>query len=229
VIVRINEFDPANAEPYSGWGAEGLRGPIEYDWPIDTHAFEVLILESDERQRQLAPAFRQNQLRKLLPEILMSLAEPDEQIVARIDGPFAPSELLPVQKHLMDADKNGRFSCSAIEKLDPAPGEPITSIRIHLTLPRLVSLCTDTDIGLERGTRLRLFLVPDFLVNPLLDVSDLDDERWGEILPRCGALLGSMRGMNSIYILTRRYDSSQARQRIVQRLLGPQAKSAGAS
>jgi hypothetical protein len=227
VIVRINEFDPANAEPYSGWGDEGLRGPINYEWPNDTHAFEVLILESDERQRQLAPAFRQNQLRKLLPEILMSLAEPDEQIVVRMDGPFASGELAPVQMHLMDADKNGRFSCSAMEKLNAAPGEPITSIRIHLTQQRLVALCMDSEVGLERNTRLRAFLVPDYLVNPLLDVSDLEDERWGEILPKCGALLGSMRGMNSIYILTRRFDSTQARQRIVQRLLGPQARSAG--
>ena len=222
MIVRINEFDPANAEPYSGWGDEGLRGPIIYDWPNDTHAFEVLILESDERQRQLAPAFRQNQLRKLLPEILMSLGEANEQIVVRIDGPLGEKEVLGVYKHLMDADKNGRFACSAIQKLDAAPGEPMASIRIHLSPQRLVSLCMDTDIGLERNTRLRVFLVPDFLVNPLLDVSDLDDERWGEILPKCGVVLGSMRGMNSIYMLTRRCDSTQARQRIVKRLLGPQ-------
>ena len=67
---------------------------IMYDWPDDTHAFEVLILESDERQRQLAPAFRQSQLRRLLPEILAALAEPGEQIVARLDGPMAAGELV---------------------------------------------------------------------------------------------------------------------------------------
>src|SRR5262249_17504259 len=147
-------------------------------------------------------------------------AEAEEQILVRLDGPFASNELLPVQKHLVDADKNGRFSCSMVQKLDAAPGEPIASIRVHLTPQRLVSLCTDNEIGLERNTRLRVFLVPDFLVNPLLDVNDLDDERWGEILPKCGAVLGTLRGMNSIFILTRRCDSSQARQRIVQRLTG---------
>jgi len=46
-----------------------LRGAILYDWPDDTHAFEVLILESDERQRQLAATFRQAQLRRLLPHL----------------------------------------------------------------------------------------------------------------------------------------------------------------
>ena len=66
MIVRINQFDAANAKPYSGWDNGSFRGPIACELPSGTNAFEVLILESDERQQKLAPSFRQGQLRKLL-------------------------------------------------------------------------------------------------------------------------------------------------------------------
>src|SRR5438552_12822151 len=125
MIVRINQFDPANAEPYSGWGDDGLRGAILYDWPDDTHAFELLILESDERQRQLAPSFRQSQLRRLLPEILAALAEPGEQIVARLDGPLANNEVLGVMKHLTDVHGSGAFAWSSAQRLLPDAPPPM--------------------------------------------------------------------------------------------------------
>src|SRR5438034_4054402 len=127
MIVRINQFDPANAEPYSGWGDDGLRGAILYDWPNDTHAFEVLILESDERQRQLAAAFRQAQLRRLLPEILAALAEPGEQIVARLDGPVAPAELVDTAKHLTDPQGKGAYAFSLAQRLHADDAPPIAS------------------------------------------------------------------------------------------------------
>ena len=220
MIVRINQFDPANAEPYSGWGDDGLRGAIMYDWPDDTHAFEVLILESDERQRQLAPAFRQSQLRRLLPEILAALAEPGEQIVARLDGPMAAGELVGAMKHLGDMNGNGRYAFSGAAKLQSAEPPPIASLRMHLSLPRLSSLCMDSSAGLDSGVRLRLFLVSDSLVESVLGINDLDDPHWSEILPAVGCVVSSMRTMQSIYLLTRRIDSGQARQRILQRLLG---------
>src|SRR4051812_22589835 len=149
MIVRINQFDPANAEPYSGWGDEGLRGAILYDWPNDTHAFEVLILESDERQRQLAATFRQTQLRRLLPEILIALAEPGEQIVARLDGPVTSGELLGVMKHLSDAHGEGSFAISPVHRWQHDTAPPIASIRLHLTPARLAALCMDSNTGLD--------------------------------------------------------------------------------
>src|SRR4051812_13027864 len=127
MIVRINQFDPANAEPYSGWGEEGLHGPIVYDWPDDSHAFEVLILESDEQQRALAPAFRTSQLRRLFPEILQSMMEHGEQIVARLDGPVAAGELLGAMRYLTDDSGKGRFAVSPAEQLDPAAPPPVGS------------------------------------------------------------------------------------------------------
>ena len=228
MIVRINQFDPANAEPYSGWGDDGLRGAIFYDWPNDTHAFEVLILESDERQRQLPASFRQTQLRRILPEILLSMAEPGEQIVARLDGPLANGELVGAAKHLADAQGFGRFSCSAAQRLVHEAPAPIASVRLHLTPQRLAALCMDVAAGLDSAVRLRLFLLPDSLVNVALETNELDDDRWGEILSHAGVVMGSMRSMQSIYLLTRRIDSTQARQRILTRLLGPtEAKGGG--
>jgi hypothetical protein len=220
MIVRINQFDPANCEPYCGWGDDGLRGAILYDWPDDTHAFEVLILESDERQRQLAPAFRQSQLRRLLPEILVALAEPGEQIVARLDGPLAAGELLDSMKFTADAQGHGRFACSSAQRLTHESPAPIASIRLHLTLQRLATLCMDSSAGLDSDVRLRLFLVPESLVNTVLEVNELDDERWADILSQAGVVMGSMRAMQSIYLLTRRIDATEVRQRILKRLLG---------
>ncbi len=220
MIVRINQFDPANAEPYSGWGDDGLRGAIHYDWPDDTHAFEVLILESDERQRQLAPSFRQIQLRRLLPEILASLAEPDEQIIGRLDGPVTSNELLGAMKHLVDAHGNGRYAISPVKRIAADAAPPIGSVRIHLTLPRLAALCMDQNAGLDTTVRLRLFLVPDLLVNDALEIDDVNDQRWEPILAQAGVVMGTMRSMQSIYLLTRRVDSGQARQKILRRLLG---------
>jgi hypothetical protein len=221
MIVRINQFDPANAEPYSGWGDDGLRGAIVYEWPEETHAFEVLVLENDERQRQLAPAFRQSQLRRLLPEILASLTEPGEQIVARLDGPLAEGELLGAMKHIVDAQGHGRFASSSTQKLVHDAAPPIASLRLHLALPRLASLCKDPAAGLDSAVRLRLFVLPEALVNNVLEIDELDDERWPNILSRAGLVMGTMRQLQSIYLLTRRVDSSEARQRILKRLLGP--------
>ncbi len=220
MIVRINQFDPANAEPYSGWGEEGLRGAIQYEWPEDTHAFEVLILESDERQRQLAPAFRQSQLRRLVPEILSALAEPGEQIIARLDGPMIPSELVAAMKHMVDAQGQGRFAVSSAQRLRSDGPAPIGSVRLHLSIPRLAALCMNANGALDAGVRLRLFVVPDSLVSTLLEVSDLNDPRWAQALANTGLVAGTMRGMQSIYLLSRRLNPTEARQRILKRLLG---------
>jgi hypothetical protein len=219
MIVRINQFDPANVEPYSGWNDRGLSGPIFYDWPDDTNAFEVLILESDEKQRQLAAAFRQSQLRRILPEVIESLIDPNEQIIARLDGPLTAGELAGVVGHLTDPSGTGRFATSPAQKMDAHAAPPIMSVRIHLTPARLKALCSDPAIGLQSAVRLRIFLATDALVNPLLNLNELDDDRWGDILPRCGMVIGSMRTLQSIYLLTRRLDAVRVKDQIMRRLL----------
>src|SRR5437762_2603247 len=221
MIVRINQFDAANAEPYSGWEANAIRGPIDCELPAGTHAFEILILESDEKQQKLAPSFRQAQLRQLLPDILAALREPTEEIVLRLDGPLCAGELLAVFKHLTDPRGHGRFAISSAQKFEIAPSPPaVTSVRIHVPVPQLQTILQDTELGLHRNVRLRAFAVRESIVNPLLDIDDLDDERWAEILAQTGFVLGSVKSLQALQILTHKMAPEQMRNRVVQRLSG---------
>jgi hypothetical protein len=77
------------------------------------------------------------------------------------------------------------------------------------------------DLGLERNVRLRLFGVPEALVNPLLDIDDLDDERWAEILPRAGVMVGTVRTLQAIHLLTGRSAPAEIRMRLTRRLAAP--------
>jgi hypothetical protein len=222
MIVRINQFDAANAEPYSGWDDDSLRGPIACELPAGTNAFEILILESDERQQKLAPSFRQGQLRRLLPDILAALREPAEEIVLRLDGPMIAGELLAAFVHLTDARGHGRFAISPVQRFDDLAATPpaVGSVRVHVPVPRLHMVLDDESLGLHRNVRLRAFAVPEPVVNPLLDIDELDDERWPEILAAARFVLGSVRSMQSLQILTHKLSADQTRQRIVQRLSG---------
>jgi len=220
MIVRINQFDAANAEPYSGWENESLRGPITSNLPAGANAFEILILESDERQQTLAPSFRQGQLRKLLPDILAALRDPADEVVLRLDGPMLAGELLAAFAHLTDAGGHGRFAISPAHRYEDLTTTPpaIGSVRIHAPVPRLPAILDDDALGLQRNVRLRAFALPEALVNPLLDVDELNDERWPEILAGARYVLGNVRSMQSLHILTHKLSADQTRQRIVQRL-----------
>src|SRR4051812_46823619 len=160
MILRINEFDPANAEPYSGWGACPLRGGITYDWSSEAHAFEVLILDSDENRQSLSNTFRQARLRELLPELVAALVEPSDHLVLRLDGPLAPGEMIAAYRHLCDVDGDGRFAISGVQRVDPLAPAAIGSVRIELTARRLTQMCAEHSLGIEREVRLRLFAVP---------------------------------------------------------------------
>jgi hypothetical protein len=221
MIVRINQFDPANAEPYSGWEPDEMRGPIHYEWPTDAHAFELLILENDERQQPLAMSFRQAQLRQLLPDVVAALLEPDEQIVARIDGPLIAGELLSAFSYLTEPDGRGRFGIAPVQKLDATSSSVNGSVRIHLDMPRLKSLCGDAQLGLERGVRMRLIAISESLVNPLLDIDDLDDERWSEILPQSGFVIGNVKTLQAVHVLTTRATPAEIRSRLTRHLAAP--------
>ena len=126
-------------------------------------------------------------------------------------------------KFTADAQGQGRFACSNAERLVHEAPPPIASLRLHLTFQRLASLCMDSAAGLDSAVRLRLFLVPESMVNHALKLNELDDDGWGEILAGAGVVMGSMRSMQSIYLMTRRVDSAEARQRILKRLLGQTA------
>lgn len=225
MIVRINQLDPARADPDSGWPAAGLLGPIRPGAPPRTsdlppvRAFELLILGQDEQNRPLTEAFRQSQLRQMIPPALGALREPGEEVVVRLDGSVADGELLAAFRWLTDPDGRGRFAVSGMRKLEDAPGTPLGSIRMHPTGPRLGALCTDPAVGLERSVRLRAFCVPESLVNPVLELANPDDERWDEVLDRAGLIVATTRGLRSLQIYTRRFDAAAVKSRIMQRLV----------
>jgi hypothetical protein len=218
MIVRINQFDPPRARQLAGWGDDSVVGEMHYGWPTDTHAFELVILESDEQQQRLTEAFRQRQLRQLLPEVISTFREPGEAVVLRLDGPLLRGELLGAMLHLTEPTGAGRFALGAVEKLDASPRGVCTSVRIHAPPERIAAICSDPGIGLERSVRLRAICLPLALVNPLLDVSELDDERWAEILPQASFVLSTTRQMHSLHLLTRRFDPVETRTRLMEHL-----------
>src|SRR3989442_7551803 len=122
MIVRINQFDARQAEQLARWPSRGLSGPIEYDWPAETQAFEVLILDADENGRPVGETFRQTQMRQLIPEVLTALRVGGHELVARLDGAIAVEELAGAFSHLTDARGYGRVSIAPVEKLTIEPG-----------------------------------------------------------------------------------------------------------
>jgi hypothetical protein len=220
MIVRINQFDVIQAERVAGWGGRGPWGAVEYHWPDDALAFEVLILDRDEKAKPLPKSFRQTQLRQLVPEVLAALIDPGEEVVVRLDGALSAGELLGVTRYLTDSEGRGRFAISAAQKFDDGPSDPAGSVRLKPPAGLIAPLCADTQIGLERDVRLRAFSVPEPLVNPLLDTADLDDERWDEILPQAGFALSTVKEMKSLVVVTRRFTAADARERLMTRLVG---------
>jgi len=219
MIVRINQFDAAHSEQYGGWVGEGLPGPIDCELPAGTCALEILILESDEKQRALEPGFRQAQIRQLLPDVLAALREPNEEIVLRLDGPILPDELLPAFGRLSDQAGGGRFAFSAVQKFEETISTPaLGSVRVHLPVAQLPRICCDAALGLERNVRMRAFSVREALVNPLLDIDDLYDERWPEVFQQAGFVLGCARGLGAMHIFSHKLAPENCRTRIVRKL-----------
>jgi hypothetical protein len=219
MIVRINQFDAPRPDVEAGWAAAGRLGPLGAAWPAGVRAYEVLILDHDEQRRPLPEAFRQHQMRQLIPQAVAALREPGEAVVARLDGPLADRELLPAYRHLTDAAGAGRFAVSGAGKLDPAPAEVLAGVRLESSGPALAALCADAMVGLDRSVRLRVFGVPDDLVGPLLDTDAPDDERWAELLARTGFVLGTVRGLRALHVLTARFDAAAVKARLMRQLL----------
>jgi len=230
VIVRIHQLPVPQAEA-DAWPANAggpLRGPVAYAWPEDARAFEVLVLDRDEQQQPLSQPFRQAQVRQLIPQVAAALREPGEQVVVRLDGPVSPRELLPSLCHLTDPAGNGRFMVSELAKLDPRPREMMASVRMQPSESGLVGLCGDGELGLERSVRLRLFCVPEPLVNSLLDIHFAGDGRWGEVLDKAGFVLNAGKELRALYVVTRRLDAAQFKARVMKRLIAA-ASSASAA
>ena len=231
MIVRINELDVARAESSADWGACPRRGPLSYDWPRSAHAYEVLVLDRDEQNRVLPSAFRQNQVRHLIPETIEALREEGEQVVLRLDGALVPGELLHALSVVTAANWSGRFALSDAVR-DAAGAEPVVaSLRMHVEPAALPRLCLDSELALERSVRLRAFGVPERLITGILSISAADDDRWDDVMPSAGFMVSTSRGLRSLYVVTPRLDATTFKTRLTQRLLAaaraPAASAAG--
>lgn len=198
MIVRLHQIDPADAEALAFWNTTDFRGAIRHTWPADSFAYQVTALDRDEQQQPVLDSIRRRRLRQLLPTILGGLAAPGYQTVLRFDGPLAENELLAVFRHAADGSMIERYCVSPIQQFGRVAA--VGSIRVLPAKSHLSLLCNDAQIGLERSVRLRVFSVPEPLVNPLLDASDLDDERWRELLTQSRYILSSVRGMLSLVL-----------------------------
>jgi hypothetical protein len=219
MIVRINQFDAPRPDAEAGWPASGRLGPLRPAWPEGVRAYEVLILQHDEQKRPLPDAFRQQQMRQLIPQAVAALREPGEAVVVRLDGPLAEHELLPAYRHLVSTAGEGRFAVSAAAKLEPEPYDVLASVRLQPGEASLAAICADAALGLERSVRMRVFGVPEELVNPLLDIDAPDDERWRDVLAGAGFVLGTASGLLALHVLTTRFDAATMKARLMRRLL----------
>jgi hypothetical protein len=225
VIVRINQIDPTQFEgdPQSTasppWPSDGPTGRIHIQWT--PRAYEVLILDQDEQRKPLPDAFRQQQLRKIIPLASAALAERGQILVLRLDGPAAPGELLPALAHLASGmiGPETRFACTEFQKLHAAGPATIASLRIAATPVVAGILCGDENLGLSRSVRLRAMAVPPDLVAPLLDVAATDDERWQEILPHSRFLLSTTPQLRSLRILSSSLEPAEIKSRITRQLM----------
>jgi hypothetical protein len=138
--------------------------------------------------------------------------------VIRLDGQLADGEMLAAFTYVVDALTCERYAISETQKLDPRADAAMTSIRL-LPLPAaLAGLCADPQLGLGRSVRLRALAVPEPLVNPLLDTTDVDDERWRDILPQSAFVLSTAVDLLSLLVWTPRFDAAETRRRVTQRL-----------
>lgn len=218
MIVRINQFAAAQSEEQSGWGAGARSGPIRYDWPTEAFAYEVLVLDTDEQQQPLTRGFRQARLRELIPEVLLALRDPTDQLVLRVDGELTPGGLLGCFQYLSPEHGVQRFGISESLELRDHSSPAEGSIRMQVDDAHLALLCGEHAIGGRAALRLRAFAVPGELVPPLLDISDLDDERWGEVLEETRFIVQTVRDHESLQILTRKITPEAVRDRLTDRL-----------
>lgn len=200
MIVRLHQIDPADAEALTFWNTTDLRGPIPYHWPIECHGYQVTALDIDEKHQPVPDPVRRRRLRQLLPTMLNGLAAPGYQTVLRFDGPLIDGEMLAVFRYLADNTHVERYCISPVQQFNGRAA--VASVRVLPTDRTMASLCNDVQIGIEKSVRLRAFCVPELLVNPLLDTSDLDDERWRDLLGEARYVISTARGLLSAVIWT---------------------------
>ena len=167
----------------------------------------------------------------MLPQAISALKESGEELVVRLDGPLEDGELLAAFRWLTDPDGRGRVAFSAARTGEHAPREVYCTVAIQPSPQVLASLCGDMALGLERSVRLRVVSVREDLVTPLVESAAAAGEadRWKEIVPQAGFVLGTTRGLRSLHIFTRRLDATAVKARVRRRLMSAAAGAPAAS
>jgi hypothetical protein len=214
MLVRLNQIDAQSADGASGWTTGGFRGTVAYAWPADTFAYQLIALDQDEHGQPVPADARRTEIRRVLPGLIAAIAGPTDATVIRLDGPFGPG-LVPA---VAAAAGSIAFAVSAVQRFGFDPAPPLASVRLVTTPEEIDRLCTDESLALHAGVRLRAFLLPANLVDPMVDTAEPDDERWRELLPAAGAVVSTAADLLSVVIWSAVLGPDVIRDRLAARL-----------
>jgi hypothetical protein len=219
MILRINELRARDVETRGNWAPGTPQGPLAADFPAGARAFEVYIKPTDEHEKPMDAARRRTQLRRLLADCADALKGEGEELVVRLDGPLAAGEMAEALRHVGAGGGERRFAIAAARKFEVGPPAATGSMRLHVDHAQLAALLADPSVGVDKSVRLRVFSIAGELVNPLIDADDLDDERWPELLAGAGLVVTTSKGMESILLVSDRYDLAAVKGRLATKLM----------
>ena len=194
-ILRVNQVNAANAESLAGWSTDG-PGAIAAPWPVGVTAYELRIVAQD-GEPPTAESDLRVRLRQLLCEAVSGLTQPGRPIVARVDGPL--DGVVPALAWGLDK----MVGMSAVRRWSPTDPPAKVSLRVAESADAVAGLCDAVGPALGRDVRMRVFAVPDAFVQPLLDMDDLDDERWRDILDGATYVIDTVAGLRGLIVFTR--------------------------
>ncbi len=196
MLVRLNQIDPRSADGAAGWTTGGVRGTVAYAWPATAFAYQLVALDADEAGRPVAADARRAEVRRVLPAVIGAVGRAGEVTVLRLDGPFGPG-LVPAVAAAAGA---AAYAVSAVQRFGFDAAPPLASVRLAADAATVERLCRDERLALHAGVRLRAFLLPAALVDPMVDTAEPDDERWRELLPAAGAVVSTAADLLSVVI-----------------------------
>ena len=214
MLVRLNQIDPRSADGAAGWTTGGCRGTVAYAWPATAFAYQVEALDADEQGRPVSVEQRRAEVRRALPGVIGALGGPATQVVLRLDGPFGAG-LLPAVTAAAGASG---YAVSAVQRFGFDAAPPLASVRLLASAEVVERLCLDERLALHAGVRLRAFVLPPRLVDPMLDMAEPDDERWREVLPLATAAVSTAADLLSVVIWSTELGPDVLRDRMATRL-----------
>jgi len=194
-ILRVSQIDIASAEQLAAWPIGGPAA-IGAAWPGGFSAYELRIVQQDGEPVASESDLRQR-LRRLICEAVSAFTPIDQTIVARLDGPL--DGVVPALAWGLDK----RVGMSPVRRWSTNDPQAAVSLRVADGVDSAASLCDAVGPALGRDVRLRVFAVAADLVGPLLDMDEMDDERWREILESSTYVIDTVAGLRGLIVVTR--------------------------